>query len=52
MTDQGRGRKQIVLLMTDSTRQDMVGCYGNPEVHTPNLDALAERGVRYDNAYC
>ena len=46
-----RSRRQIVLLMTDSTRQDMVGCYGNPDMHTPNLDSLAERGVRYQNAY-
>ncbi len=44
-------KKQIILLMTDATRQDMVGCYGNPRVHTPNLDALAQRGIRYDNAY-
>lgn len=44
-------KRQIVLLMTDSTRQDMVGCYGNPDMHTPNLDALAQGGVRYQNAY-
>lgn len=45
------GRKQIILLMTDATRQDMVGCYGNPRMHTPNLDNLAQKGVRYQNAY-
>lgn len=44
-------RKQIILLMTDATRQDMVGCYGNPAMHTPNLDALAAGGIRYQNAY-
>ena len=43
-------KKQIILLMTDATRQDMVGCYGNPDMHTPNLDSLAENGVRYQNA--
>lgn len=37
--------------MTDTTRWDMVGCYGNPQVNTPNLDALAEEGIRYDRAY-
>lgn len=47
----GAGKRQIVLLMTDSTRQDMVSCYGNPDMRTPCLDALAERGVRYQNAY-
>ncbi len=44
-------KKQIVLLMTDSTRQDMLGCYGNRDMGTPCLDAIAENGIRYDNAY-
>ena len=43
-------KKQIVLLMTDSTRQDMLGCYGNRNMGTPCLDAIAENGIRYDNA--
>ena len=29
--------------MTDTTRFDMVGCYGFPQMHTPNVDALAEK---------
>ena len=44
-------KKQIILLMTDATRQDMIGCYGNPQMHTPNLDNLAENGIRFQNAY-
>ncbi len=44
-------RKQIILFMTDTTRKDMLGCYGNPAMHTPNLDALAAEGIRYENAY-
>ena len=28
-------KKQIVFLMTDTTRKDMVGCYGNPKMKTP-----------------
>ena len=43
-------KKQIVFLMTDTTRKDMVGCYGNPKMKTPNLDRLAEEGIRYENA--
>ncbi len=44
-------RKQIILLMTDATRFDMVGCYGNPDMKTPNLDALAADGIRFERAY-
>lgn len=44
-------KKQVVWLMTDTTRYDMVGCYGNPEMKTPNLDKLAADGIRFDRAY-
>jgi len=37
--------------MTDTQRQDMVGCYGNPDMRTPALDRLASQGVRFDRAY-
>ena len=44
-------KKQVIFLMTDTTRKDMVGCYGNLKMKTPNLDRLAEEGIRYENAY-
>ena len=44
-------KKQVILLMTDTTRKDMLGCYGNEKMITPNLDRLAEEGIRYENAY-
>lgn len=44
-------KKQVVFLMTDTTRKDMLGCYGNKKMLTPNLDSLAEEGIRYENAY-
>lgn len=37
--------------MTDTTRKDMLGCYGNPQMVTPNLDKLAEEGIKYENTY-
>ena len=36
-------KKQIVWIMTDTTRYDMVGCYGNPDMKTPCIDALAAK---------
>ena len=44
-------KRKVLFLMTDSQRADMLGCYGNPDMHTPNLDRLAEQGIRFDKAY-
>lgn len=44
-------KKQVILIMTDTTRKDMLGCYGNTKMITPNLDRLAEEGIKYENAY-
>ena len=44
-------KKQVILLMTDSTKKDMLGCYGIDErMSTPNLDRMAAEGIRYENA--
>ncbi len=37
--------------MTDTTRRDMLGCYGDGRMKTPNLDRLADEGIRFDCAY-
>lgn len=42
----------IILLVADDHGTDALGCYGNRVVRTPNLDRLAEEGVRFSNAYC
>jgi len=44
--------RQIVFIMTDSQRKDMVGCYGNPDMKTPHLDRLAGEGIRFERGYC
>ncbi|HVL68339.1 MAG TPA: sulfatase-like hydrolase/transferase [Vicinamibacterales bacterium] len=44
-------RAQNVLLITlDTTRADRIGAYGYAAARTPNLDALARSGVRFDDA--
>jgi len=37
--------------MCDQLRWDYLSCYGHPHLHTPNIDWLAEQGVRFDRAY-
>ena len=41
----------LLFICSDEHRRDASGCYGNPLVQTPHLDALAGRGVRFANAY-
>jgi choline-sulfatase len=45
-------RPNVLWISTDQQRWDTLGCYGNPYVRTPNLDALGERGVVFEHAYC
>ena len=44
-------RPNFIVFMTDQQRADHLGCYGNPIVQTPNIDALSARGTRFDNFY-
>ncbi len=44
-------KRHIVIIMTDTQRKDMVSCYGNPDMKTPQLDRLAAGGVRFEKAY-
>ena len=44
-------RPNIVFLLTDNQRADLVGCAGNGIIKTPNLDLLGHRGVRFANAF-
>ena len=40
----------VLLIIADDLR-DTIGCYGNTQVKTPNIDRLAQRGVRFERAY-
>lgn len=45
-------KPNILILYTDQHNARCLGCYGNKEIHTPNLDRLAAEGVTMDNAFC
>lgn len=41
----------VLFIMADQLRWDHLACAGHPYLRTPNLDALARRGVRFTQAY-
>ena len=45
------GQRNILFIMCDQLRWDYLSCAGHKTLHTPNIDALAARGVRFGNAY-
>lgn len=51
MSSQKRG-KNVLFILSDEHNRNVAGCYGHPFVKTPNIDALAAKGTRFDAAYC
>ncbi|MGI9476779.1 MAG: sulfatase-like hydrolase/transferase [Hyphomicrobiaceae bacterium] len=43
--------KNLLFLLSDNHARGYLGAYGHPDAKMPNLDQLAARGVRFDNAY-
>ncbi len=44
-------RPNIVFFFADDQTTSTLGCYGNEVIQTPNIDALAARGTRFNNAF-
>jgi arylsulfatase A-like enzyme len=43
--------RNVFLYFCDTTRADALSCYGNPRPTTPNLDAIAGDGVRFERCF-
>ena len=47
----GARRRNVIFVLVDDLRFDAMGIAGHPWIETPNIDALARRGVRLTNAF-
>jgi arylsulfatase A-like enzyme len=45
-------KPNIVYIFTDQQTASAMSCAGNPDINTPNIDRLANEGIRFTNAYC
>jgi len=45
-------KPNIIFVLADDFGLDDVSCYGGDAYKTPNIDALAASGIRFDNGYC
>lgn len=45
-------RTNILFILADDMGVWAAGTYGNPEIHTPNIDKLADEGLKFTNAFC
>lgn len=41
----------IVYILLDQVKKDMIGAYGHKKVKTPNIDRLAKEGIKFNNAF-
>ena len=46
-----RTAKNILFIMFDQLRFDYLSCAGHPHLHTPHIDGLAEKAMRFARAY-
>ena len=44
-------KPNVLIILSDDHSAAHVGCYGNPDIKTPHLDAFAASGLRCDRAY-
>jgi arylsulfatase A-like enzyme len=47
----GDSKPNIVFILTDNQAAWTLGCYGNPDIKTPNIDRLAEEGARFTRSF-
>ena len=49
--DEGPTKPNVVFILTDNHGPWTLGCYGNPDIRTPNIDRLAKEGTLFTRAF-
>ncbi len=52
MASHNAERPNLLFILTDDQGAWAMGCAGNAEIRSPNLDRLAREGIRFDNFFC
>ncbi|MHA2340038.1 MAG: sulfatase-like hydrolase/transferase, partial [Candidatus Hodarchaeales archaeon] len=52
MANQNSEKPNLIFILTDDQGAWAMGCAGNEEIRTPNLDRLAKEGTRFENFFC
>ena len=52
MASRNPDRPNLLFVLTDDQGAWAMGCAGNAEIRSPNLDRLAREGIRFDNFFC
>ena len=47
---QEKNRQNVLFILADNQAPSTLGCYGNPEILSPNIDLLASQGMKFRNA--
>ena len=52
MASRSPHRPNVLFVLTDDQGAWAMGCAGNTEIRSPNLDRLAREGIRFDSFFC
>jgi N-sulfoglucosamine sulfohydrolase len=51
LAQEKKAKPNVLIILSDDHSARFVGCYGNKDVRTPNIDKLASKGIRLDRFY-